>query len=183
MDWRLTGYEVYKWLPPFFFLLNSMKNKSIMWAAASLLLSFRSFPADDLFANMHFPLCCRYLKPFIKWNAKRDIFSFLAAWPTKMWNMLFAFHVTSWVPASPSSPLLQFPHLFCFSWFRPEDLTFRWQLFPDLFMNLPHALFCPLGPDQRYRVQLGESVRFLTWPPDLETWQKGGRVARIKGRL
>lgn len=31
------------------------KNKSIMWAAGSRLLSFHSFPADDLFANMHFP--------------------------------------------------------------------------------------------------------------------------------
>lgn len=56
MDWRLAGNEVYKWLPCFPRSFAQIeKNKSITWAAASLLLSFHSLPAADLFANMHFP--------------------------------------------------------------------------------------------------------------------------------
>lgn len=56
MDWRLTGNEVYKWVPCFSCSFAQIeKNKSMKWAAGSLLLSFQSFSAADLFTNMHFP--------------------------------------------------------------------------------------------------------------------------------
>lgn len=74
---------------------------------------------------------------------------FLGWLPTKIWNMPFCFFM--WPPRAPwEAPplplLLHFPYLvwvinlFCYfsipSRYRPEDLTFKWQLFPDLFINL-----------------------------------------------
>lgn len=58
-----NGFPIFHIL---FFFDRIEKNKSITWAAASLLLSLQTFPAADLFANMHFPCVTDTPKQFIK---------------------------------------------------------------------------------------------------------------------
>lgn len=111
-------------------------------------------------------LCYRPAKQVKKWNLNPDIcspFGCLFAWLlANIWNMLFAFHVT------PMS-FLHSPYLFwasvCLPIFpplipshsRPEDLTFKWQLFPDLFKKLPLCLVVPTGTTSESRC-LTESI-------------------------
>lgn len=119
------------------------------------LLSLQSFCWP--FCSCAPSLCYRPAKQVKKWNANADIcssFGRLFAWlPANIWNILFAFHVT------PMSSL-HFPYLlwasfylpfFCL-WFHyishPDDLTFKWQLFPDLFRKLPSCLVVPAGTSE-----------------------------------
>lgn len=66
--------------------------------------------------------------------------------------MPFAFHVTPWAPPLFYSTFHTFseyqsvrPFFSVPSRLRPEDLTFKWQLFSDLFRKLPSCLVLPAG--------------------------------------
>lgn len=164
----------------FFFFCQIEKNKSITWAAASLLLSFQSFPAADLFANMHFPcvtdtpnnllngmlnLTFRLLGCLIHWTC-----FLLFIWPLRFMKATPPF-------APLSIPCLSI-NLFCYfsipSWFRPEDLTFKWQLFPDLFINLPPCLVLPTGSRSEVLCP-AEWVSSLKFSHGCRLWKHGIR--------
>lgn len=67
------------------------KNKSITALAAPLTI-FPSFPAADLFANMHFPRVTDTQNYLLNGMQNSTFAAFLAGRPTKIWNMPFAFH-------------------------------------------------------------------------------------------
>lgn len=86
------------------------------------------------------------------------------------------------IGAEYQSVLLLFPIP---SWFRPEDLTFKWQLFPDLFRNLPPCLAPPAGtrseasrPTESVSGRNAHTLRLLAfWKHDKK--KKAARCARV----
>ena len=94
---------------PFFSPSAQMeKNKSITWAAGSLLLFFSLLPCRWPFCQHALPLCCRYSKQFIKWNAKPDICCFfgrlfVVGYPLKSGTRRLLF---TWLPSGAWKLLL-----------------------------------------------------------------------------
>lgn len=133
-----------------------INNMSFWFGFTSLSLLSCCWP----FCKHALPLCYWCPKQFIKWNAKADICSFLVAWLAEFCNMPFVFHVTPPGPWKPLPPLHRCSYLvqvsICFAIFfffltprqsGPEDLTFKWQLFPDLFKKSVPVL-CPARWDK-----------------------------------
>lgn len=146
------GFSVFPGVLGVFFSQNRGKqinNVSFWFSFNFLSLLSCCWP----FCQHALPLSYWCPKQFIKRNAKVDI------WLSDTLKSATC-HLPFMWPLGPPQPLpsyaaLSIPcpsiNLFFFAFFpilsqsRPEDLTFKWQLFPDLFRNMCPCLGLPTG--------------------------------------